>query len=114
VGSFPPSSCSKEEGVGSCPPSCSSQKQQGVNSWRHGYLETNLDQEELESELPVREAAVEEEGLEEGGQQILILIKFSFSFLLKLLVSFPNFREFVHCHLTNEFCTKFPEPFLLL
>ncbi len=66
IASFP--CCSQEQGVGSCPPSSCSQKQ-GVSSWRHGYLETNLDQEELESELSVSETAVEEE-LEEGGLQI--------------------------------------------
>jgi hypothetical protein len=39
-----------------------------VSSWRHGYLETNLDNLDQE-ELPVSETAVEEE-LEEGGLQI--------------------------------------------
>ncbi len=61
--------CSQEQGVGSCPPSSCSQKQ-GVSSWRHGYLETNMDTLDQE-ELPVSEIAVEEEeGLEEGGLQI--------------------------------------------
>jgi hypothetical protein len=62
IASFPCSS--QEQGVGSC-----SQKQ-GVSSWRHGYLETNMDNLDQE-ELPVSESAVEEEeGLEEGGLQI--------------------------------------------
>jgi hypothetical protein len=65
IASFPCSS--QEQGVGSYPPSSCSQKQ-GVSSWRHGYLETNLDQEELS----VSENAVEaeEDELEEGGLQI--------------------------------------------
>jgi hypothetical protein len=41
-----------------------------VSSWRHSYLETNLDTLDQEK-LPVSESAVEEEeGFEEGGLQI--------------------------------------------
>jgi hypothetical protein len=48
---------------------CGSQEQ-GVSSWRHGYLETNMDTLDQE-ELPVSETAVEEEeDLEEGGLHI--------------------------------------------
>jgi hypothetical protein len=41
-----------------------------VSSWRHGYLETNMDTLDQE-ELSVSETAVEEEEeLEEGGLKI--------------------------------------------